>query len=407
MSSFAPLTQVVCWRLKCPSATGINILLTRYQVVHVVESLRVGGAERLVHDLAIARGADCTSVACLDALGPFGESLLQKGCPVELIGKESGILSTLWRMRRYLERRRPDVVHCHNLPAFLYGALGARLAGDIPVVLTKHGIRMPGGLKSRLNRFLLQRSDAIAVSPQSRDILQAWIHPKSPPVRYIANGISTEAFNRLPPREEARRQLDLPPSSFVTGIVSRIMPCKNHLELLDVFVGILAKIPDALLLIAGDGAMLPAVRNRIRELNLDRHALLLGERRDIPLILAALDCFCLPSDTEGMPMTILEAMAAGIPIVATTVGGIPECVEDGRTALLVPPHEPERLAAALLSIAADPERAKQLGTAAKRTFLNRFSVAHTIDAYEQCYREAIQRRSGLEQPVLASSEPRP
>lgn len=370
-----------------------------------MESLRVGGAERLVHDLVIARGADCTSVACLDAYGPFGESLLQKGFSVTLIGKESGIVSTAWKLRRHVRQLRPDVVHCHNLPAFLYGAVAARLAGDIPVVLTKHGIRMPTGLKSRIHRFLLRRSQSIAVSPQSRDILQHWLHPKSPAVRYIANGISAAAFENLPSREEARAQLGLPPSSFVIGIISRVMPCKNHLELLDAFVGILAKIPDALLLIAGDGAMLPAVQNRIRELNLDGKAVLLGERRDIPRVLAALDCFCLPSDTEGMPMTILEAMAAGVPIVATDVGGIPECVEDGRTAMLIPPHAPERLQAALLNIALDPASARQLADAAKLAFRNRFSVAHTIDAYEECYREVIHGRTGLRQPAFASSGP--
>src|SRR5690349_4509899 len=166
----------------------------KFQVVHVVESLRVGGVERLVHDLALARGPECTSVACLDAYGPFGEDLLEKGFPAVRIGKESGVISTAWRMCRYLRQRRPDVVHCHNLPAFLHGALAARLAGDIPVVLTKHGIRLPSGPKSRINRFLLRRSHVIAVSPQARDVFQAWLGPGSQPVRYIPNGISGTAF---------------------------------------------------------------------------------------------------------------------------------------------------------------------------------------------------------------------
>src|SRR5437899_4996697 len=110
------------------------------RVLHVVDSLQTGGLERLVHDLVIARGADATSVACLESIGVFGESLRNRGIHVERIGKR-GFGSTLWRMRAYLRRVQPDVVHCHNLSPFLIGGLAARFAGGIPVVMTKHGIK--------------------------------------------------------------------------------------------------------------------------------------------------------------------------------------------------------------------------------------------------------------------------
>jgi glycosyltransferase involved in cell wall biosynthesis len=184
------------------------------------------------------------------------------------------------------------------------------------------------------------------------------------------------------------------------------MPCKNHQELVGVFAGIVAKIPDALLLIAGDGPLRPAVEERVRAMGLEQRVIFLGERRDIPDVLAALDCFCLPSDTEGMPMTILEAMAAGLAIVSTDVGGIPECLEEGRTALMVPPHAPDRMQAALLAVAADPVRAGQMGSAAKSVFLKKFSVAHMMDAYEECYREIMDGRAGSGRPELVLSEPR-
>ena len=121
------------------------------RVVHIVDSLEIGGLERLVHDLAIARGGgDLTSVACLCALGPFGEALRNRGIQVELIGTEGGFVPTLWRLWKHVRHIKPDLIHCHNLFSFLNGCVASRLAGNIPVVMTKHGASVPGnGLGSQ------------------------------------------------------------------------------------------------------------------------------------------------------------------------------------------------------------------------------------------------------------------
>ena len=362
------------------------------RVVHVVDSLEIGGLERLVHDMAIARGGDRTSVACLVSVGPFGEALRKQGIRVELIGKENGSLATVWRMWKHLRWLQPDLVHCHNLTTLRYGAMAARLAGDLPVVMTKHGtVVTRTGVTRRLNRFLIRRADVVAVSREAMDIMDAWMPEDSRPVRCIANGISVVPFEDLPSREEARAQLGRPTPSFVVGIVARVTPDKGHLVLVDAFAGILNKIPGALLLIVGDGVWLPTVKARIRELGLERSVLALGERQDVPAILAALDVFCLPSETEGMPMTVLEAMAAGLPVVASKVGGIPEVVEEGRTGIMVPPLEVEVLSAALLALAGDPVRAREMGRAGRARLLKEFSLEQALIAYEGVYREAVGR----------------
>ena len=363
------------------------------RVVHVVDSLEIGGLERLVHDMTIARGGECTSVACLVSVGPFGEALRKRGIRVELIGKENGFLPTLWRIWRHLRRIRPDVVHCHNLTTFRYGAMAARLAGDVPVLMTKHGtVVTRTGATGRLNRCLIRRADVVAVSREVVDIMEAWMPEDSRPVRCIANGISIGPFEDLPSREEARAQLGRPTHSFVAGIVARVTPDKGHLVLIDAFAGMLKNLPDALLFIVGDGVWLPTVKARIKELGLERSVLALGERQDVPTILAALDVFCLPSETEGMPMTVLEAMAAGLPVVASNVGGIPEVVKEGRTGLMVPPLEVEVLSTALLALAGDPERAREMGRAGRDRLLKEFSLEQALMAYEEVYRSAVLRR---------------
>src|ERR1700730_6846846 len=130
---------------------------TKPRVLHVVDSLEIGGMERLVHDLAIARGAETTSVACLVSVGSFGEALRNQGTQVELIGTKGGLIPTVWRIWRHLRRVRPELLHCHNLYSFLNGSTAGRLAGNIPVVVTKHGASVPGnGLGSRINRWLIR-----------------------------------------------------------------------------------------------------------------------------------------------------------------------------------------------------------------------------------------------------------
>ena len=382
---------------------GYNVQLPQQQqplevpiaprVLHVVDSLQTGGIERLVHDLVIARGGERTSVVCVESIGPFGEALQKRGISVVLIGKQDGLPWALWRMWRHVRRVRPDVVHCHNLPAFLCGALAARLAGDIPVVMTKHGALVPGNrIGDRLNRLLIRGADVVAVSQEAAEIMRAWMPQGSRLVRYIPNGISMEPFGNLPPRQAARVQLGLPARSFIVGIVARVTPVKGHMLLIEVFARLLKRFPEALLLIVGDGVRLPAVRVRIRELGIGESVLVMGERHDVPTLLAAMDVFCLPSEMEGMPMTVLEAMAAGLPVVTSNVGGIPEVVEEGRTGLMVASREPAELEAALLALAGDPDRAREMGRAGRERLLEKFSLERTISAYEDLYGEAMDRR---------------
>lgn len=361
-------------------------------IVHVVDSLQIGGIERLVHDLVTARGGNRTAVACLESLGPFGESLRKMGISVELIGRRGGFVSTGLRIWRHLQRVRPDVVHCHNLPASLYGALGARLAGDIPVVMTKHGALVPRkDAASRLCRWLLRRAHVVGVSRQAVGIMQDWLGHGSGVVQYVPNGISPAEYGNLPPQRLARAQLGLPAQSYIIGIVARVTPVKGHVPLIDVFSRIRKRCPNTLLVIVGDGGRVPMVKERIHALGLGNSVLLMGQRQDIPAILAALDVFCLPSEMEGMPITVLEAMAAGLPVVSSRVGGIPELIQHGKTGLLVSPGSTIELEAALFVLLQNPEIGREMGQLARERLTRMFSLEQVLRRYEDIYRGAVVR----------------
>jgi len=364
----------------------MNLNTQTVRVLHVVDSLEIGGLERLVHDMVLARGSACTSVACLEQIGSFGEMLQRHGVRVHKIGMQGGYAATAWRLWRYLRVVQADVLHCHNIFATLHGTLAARLAGGIPVVMTKHGAGALGrGAGTGLKRFLVRQAQVAAVSQEAADVMRPWVSSGHRPVRTIFNGLSLAPYEKLPSREEARRRLGLPSGSFVAGIVARVSGQKGHLALVEAFARVLLQKPDAFLLVVGEGRALPDVKDRVRALEVEEQVLFLGARSDVPEILAAMNVFCLPSETEGMPMTVLEAMAAGLPVIATGVGAVPEMVEPGKTGILLRTNSPAELTSALCSLAGDSGRAHAMGAAGRRRLVERFSLDQTLAAYEELY----------------------
>jgi glycosyltransferase involved in cell wall biosynthesis len=354
-------------------------------VIHLVESLEIGGAEKLVCDLISGRGADTTSAICLELVGSLGESLRAQGFRVELVGMDPRWKTAL-RLRRLLQRDRPDILHCHNFTAHLFGALAARSLGGIRVLMTKHGaLATPSNLPGLLNRRLARSTQVVAVSPEAVRVMKPWETPGGKPILYIPNGISLHPFEKLFSREEARIRLGWPPDAFMVGIVARLTPIKGHARLLDIFSRIVQRIPSAILVIAGDGSARADVERRIVELGLSASVFFLGERRDIPVILSALNVFCLPSETEGMPITLLEAMAASRPVVVSNVGAIPDVVEDGGSGILVSPFDSAAIERALLSLAEDPERAARMGEAGRRRVFQDFNAETALKNYEAVY----------------------
>ena len=276
--------------------------------------------------------------------------------------------------------------------AFRYGGLVARWCRMPGLVLTKHGMTVAqNGMGRRLDRWLAKRATIIAVSDQVEGLMSEWSPLGSKNVHYVPNGLDLEPFRRAPSRREARHVLGFHDDERLVGTVGRLSLEKDHATLLEAFARVVRECPAAKLVIVGDGPLRNALQATIRRLGLQDAVLMLGERHDVPFMLAAIDVFVLSSTTEGMPITVLEAMASGLPVVATRVGGVPAVVTHRKTGFLVEPRLADELAASMILLLCDEASARVMGSAGRRRVEQDFDMRITADSYEVLYRTLKQR----------------
>jgi glycosyltransferase involved in cell wall biosynthesis len=359
---------------------------------HVVLSLDVGGLERVVATLARAQHASGARVVvyCLDRAGALAGPLPAAGVPVRTVerrmrGVDAG---AVLRLARMLRADGVGVVHCHNHGAMIYAAVAARLAQSTQVVYTVHGAKT--SQRKATARFLklgLVR-EVVFVSGDARDTARAAGLGGDERVHTVVNGVDTSSFEGASDGTRVRRELSIASDAPVCGIVARLTPAKDHVTLLDAMVRLRASHPRLHCLVVGDGELRGDLERETRARALNDVVHFLGARGDIADCLAAIDVFVLSSVTEGLAMTLLEAMAAGKPIVATRVGGNPEAIDDGTTGLLVPPGDPAALAAAVAELLDDPARAGRMGAAGRARVRQKFSLEAMVAGYAAIYDRA-------------------
>lgn len=367
------------------------------RVAHVIRSLEFGGAEKMVLALAGAQraaGGVEPVLLCVARGGPLEEEAARRDLSWRVAGL-GGVrwLSPVFRLRRLLAETAPDVVHTHNFLSHLHAAPAAGMLG-IPVVHTKHGRAVnPGRLGAPLRRMLYERSARIvAVSAETAGRLAELSGIDRERIGVVYNGIDTGLLapgDAAAEKRAARRSLGLPEEAIVIGAVSRLDPVKDHPAMLRAFARATDGRPDALFVIVGDGPKRGAIEALAAELALGDRLVMAGFREDVRPWLRAMDLFLQPSFREGLSLTILEAAAAGVPIVATAVGGTPEIIEDGASGTLVPAGDDEALAGAIGRFLADPAPFERMAAAALERARRLFSIEGMTAAYEKLYREVL------------------
>jgi glycosyltransferase involved in cell wall biosynthesis len=369
--------------------------LARLRILHLITRLSVGGAERLLIDLV--RRLDATRfeslVCCIQARGELAAELEAAGMPVVCLERMRGKRFD-WRavadLRRLLRREGVSLVHSHLYHANLYGRLAAILA-SVPAVATVHNVyTRPKFHRRVLNRWLARRSArVIAVSDQVRHDLLTYDGIDPARVVTIRNGIDLRRVASALTREQARARLSIPGGTLAIGCVGRLEEQKGHRYLLDA-CALLAReagLGRFRVLLVGDGRLRAALEQHAAALGIGASVSFLGMRSDVADILRALDIYAMPSLWEGLPLAMLEAMAAGLPVVISEVGGVAEALDE-RCGVRVAPKDSGALADALRQLATQPERRRSLGSAARARAEAEFGAEAMIARLSRVYEEA-------------------
>lgn len=372
---------------------NVSYLQTRRRLMFVIEALTVGGAEQMVVDLAnefVERG-DSVHVVCLSSLGEL-TSRLSPDVTLHLLNKKRGVDYKIpRRLRTLIVKNRIQVVNSHLWTANLWTRL-ALVKSGIPVVVTEHNRDIWKRLHNRIVDRALSRVTArmIAVSQDTANFYAEDVGIKRSLIQVVNNGVNTELY--ASGRSETLRSSLASPEQFLIGTVGRLAVAKNHPRLVEAAALLCDAGVPLRVAIAGEGPERSVTEARIAALHMGSVVTLLGERDDVPDLLAAFDVFVLSSDREGHPLSALEAQAAGTPVVLTDAGGSAEAIsqdEHGAGGILVG-KSPEALAEALQQLASDPERLARMSAFARSHAAIHFNKALMIDRYSDVF-DAVKR----------------
>lgn len=356
------------------------------RVMQVVYSFAIGGSEMVARDIALGlvKAGWPAGVCALEYDGPLRAELGARGVDTVVIDKRGGeFVGPMFRLWKAFRAFRPDVVHTHHLYELFYAWPGA-LLGGARIIHTEHEFHslQDGRAQRRLRRLSAMCHGVTAVNEDTAAYLRDEVGIPGRKVVTIGNGIDVDRFQGC---GDVRASLGIDPSCPVVGMVARLEAPKNHPLLLRAFARVMGQFPEARLLLVGDGRRREELEGLAMSLGIRDRALFVGARRDLPELLASMDVVALISDREGLPVAMLEAMAAGRPVVATDVGGIGAVVRPGATGLLVPAGDEVALAASLAGLIGDRELARRMGENGRTLVKERYAFDRVMGQYLSLY----------------------
>lgn len=370
----------------------------KFNVLFIIKPERGAGAEMVLVEAAARLNPDRFRVIC-GLLTPDVDRIIPPGVAT-VDFRMPGLNGWVWlrfffRLCWVIYRCRVALIHVNSYVPGNYARLAAALM-QVPIVIDHwHGFTRFNRKRRFICRVLGRFTDlSLAVSAGVRDYLvtQGGLNPAK--VRVVANGVDIAAIDAARPGDEVRLELGLPEGAPVIGLVGRLDHWgKGHKELFEAMAGLRERHP-AHALIVGGGRRMDEVRQSAESLGLAGAVHFLGPRQDVPDLLNAMDIFVLPSHSEGVSLALLEAMAAGLPVVASAVGGLPEVVQDGDNGLLIPPRDAGALAGALERLLTDPALARRLGANARAHVREHYSLNRLGREINEIYGELVEKKLG-------------
>lgn len=369
----------------------------RIRVMFVIASLDVsGGSERHVVELATSLDDRFeTLLVCTKELGRFGQQAVAGGLAAEELGLSSGYdPATFTRLRAVMKEFTPDIVHCTNFNSTAWGRVAGIAAGVPALITAEHSTVRTRGVERWVlplsNVILGPRTDAVVACGHNQ--VAALVAERNPASRIVVidNGVDVD-LAPLGPDPATRASLGVPPDALGVAIVAELRPEKDHVTLLAAAARAVEQGADVHVAVVGDGALRQALAEATALLGLDERVHFLGWRDDVPRVLASLDVLALSSVFETAPLSILEGMAAGLPVVTTAVGDAPRVVIDSETGFVVPVGDQVAMGRRFATLAADPELRARMGAAGRLRASDRYSLSAMTGSYEQLFTDVAAR----------------
>lgn len=365
-------------------------------ILHLIETSVPGGAEKML--LSLVENLDMhrykSSILLLQD-GWLNVQLQKRGFKTILIPQNRSYdFSWLFQMMRVLRDSSVDVMHAHEFAMNTYGSFASVLTG-IPIITTVHGKNYYWEKWRRRSAYRLaaKHSKMVAVSEDLKQFLVREVSIKPETIRVLYNGIDSHLYDLNGTGTDIRKQLGINEKQCLIGTVGSLDTVKGHSYFLKAAAKIVETSMDTMFIVAGSGNLLKSLKKETSLLGIEKNVIFLGFREDIPSVLQCMDIFVFPSLSEGLPLAVLEAMAAGKPVVATDVGGIPEVIGDGQTGFLVPPKNPDLLAEKITFLIRDRALRSRFGHSGRARVQKEFSLQNMVEEYQLLYDHFFNKRS--------------
>jgi len=368
---------------------------SQFKILLLVQDLNFGGLQKMLFNLAIELKKSNVEVetCCYDALGIFCKKMTECKIKIHFLARKPGIDTTYpFKLANLVKKRHINIIHAHNATAWFYGTWASILSGVL-IVYTEHDRSFPTPLRLKYFHYFFGKHAAavIAVSKAVKENLEKYEHIKN--VKVIYNGIDPDLFKPASIEEKIlkKRELGLNENDFVLGNVGRMDYLKNQRILIEILPELKKNFPQIKLVFIGGGEEEQNLKHLTIKKGIENDVIFLGQRSDVNQILKAFDIFVFPSLTEGMPLVVIEAMATGLPTIASYVGGIPELVVNSETGFLVSPTSKEEIKEAIIKLLDNPKLRKEMGQIARKRFEAHFSLPQMVQKYMEVYEKAVKK----------------